>query len=574
MSDRQAKRTLALFAVLSFVVLFAGSVAAQGRSPDSLQPDLFITLALHRDTPVAHGNVLVLPSRNRRATFARLVKNGSSLATAPSITTNALNLSLSPYSVGPIITPTQSEPEAEEEIAADPSDITGSNLISAVSDFSQASGFNFTKWALSTDGGSSAPWREDFVPNNSTTGMLVTSDGRSWNANSDPVLAFDRSGNVYLSDLYIAVDSFGRITSEGLYVSTDTFSNLKTGNFGHTYRVRANLNNKRTFGLEDKPWIAVDNSDAVSAGYVYASWAHFTGCQNKFSPILGYYLTCSSDVLYLSYSKNHGQTWSAPIVINPSSQNNAVQGAQVAVGPDGKVYVAYEFFGSGDQRRQYLAVGTWSNGVLSFSAPFAATPFFSDLNFSGCASCIAGYRVNSFPALAVGPATVGNPSGNVYIVYGGQADSNSTAQANFVSCTSNCTGSTAFSAPSVINDDFAGNHFFPSIAVDRNGVVHTSWFDTRNSPSNPDYLDIYAAFITYDSGANAFTLSPNARVTPTSMDASLFDGFGDGGFIGDYAGIAATAATPATAHPVWTNASGILGLLTNGSLQTATVTLP
>ena len=216
MSDRQAKRTLALFAVLSFVVLFAGSVAAQGRSPDSLQPDLFITLALHRDTPVAHGNVLVLPSRNRRATFARLVKNGSSLATAPSITTNALNLSLSPYSVGPIITPTQSEPEAEEEIAADPSDITGSNLISAVSDFSQASGFNFTKWALSTDGGSSAPWREDFVPNNSTAGMLVTSDGRSWNANSDPVLAFDRSGNVYLSDLYIAVDSFGRITSEGL----------------------------------------------------------------------------------------------------------------------------------------------------------------------------------------------------------------------------------------------------------------------------------------------------------------------------------------------------------------------
>src|SRR5262249_24509119 len=135
-----------------------------------------------------------------------------------------------PYSVGPTITPTQSQPEAEEEIAADPSDTTGNNLVSAVSDFSQASGFNFTKWALSTAGGSSAPWTENFVPYNSTTGLLVTSDGRSWNANSDPVLAFDRSGNVYLSDLYIAVDSLGRVTSEGLYVSTDTFNNLKTGN--------------------------------------------------------------------------------------------------------------------------------------------------------------------------------------------------------------------------------------------------------------------------------------------------------------------------------------------------------
>ncbi len=58
------------------------------------------------------------------------------------------------------------------------------------------------------------------------------------------------------------------------------------------------------------------------------------------------------------------------------------------------------------------------------------------------------------------------------------------------------------------------------------------------------------------------------------MDASLADGFGDTGFIGDYTGIAATAATPVTAHPIWTNASGILGLLATGSLQTATLTVP
>jgi len=56
------------------------------------------------------------------------------------------------------------------------------------------------------------------------------------------------------------------------------------------------------------------------------------------------------------------------------------------------------------------------------------------------------------------------------------------------------------------------------------------------------------------------------------MDASISDLFGDTGFIGDYAGIAATAASPATAHPVWTNASGLLGYLISGSLQTATLT--
>src|SRR6266446_4237637 len=407
MSDLLTKRAFVLYVTLLLAVSsLAGLAAAQGRSPESLQPDLFITVALQRNTPVARGNILILPSPNGHASLTRPQgKSSASAVISPSITANALNIGLSPYGVGPTITSTTTQPEAEEEIAADPSDTLGNNLIAAISDFSQPSGFNFTKWALSTDGGSTSPWNENFVPYNSSTGLLLTSDGRSWNANSDPVLAFDKSGNVYLSDLYIAIDSQGRITSEGLYVSTDTFGNLQQpgGNFGHTYRVRANLNNKKTFSLEDKPWIAVDNSSTVSAGYVYASWSHFTGCKNQFSPFLGYYLTCSSDVLYLAYSTNHGQNWSTPTVINPSGQNNAVQGSQVAVGPDGKVYVAYEFFGSGDQRQQYLAVGTWNNGKLSFAAPFAVTPAFSDLNFAGCANCIAGYRVNSFPALAVGP---------------------------------------------------------------------------------------------------------------------------------------------------------------------------
>ena len=545
---------------LFVLVSLSGKAAAQGRSPQSLQPDIFITAALQRDTPVARGNVLLLPSHSRHATSTRTNRNGTSAPIAPSIT-NALNLGTALYSVGPNIGATTSEPEAEEEIAADPNN--AGNLVSAISDFSQASGFNFTKWTLSIDGGST--WNDNFVPFNSGTGLLATSDGRSWSANSDPVLAFDKSGNVYLSDLYITVDSLGRITSEGLYVSTDTFSNLQQigGNFGHTYRVRANLNNKRSFSLEDKPWIAVDNS--VSAGNVYASWSHFTGCKNQFSPLVGYYLTCSSDVLYLAYSTNHGQNWSTPIVINPNGQNNAVQGSQVAVGPDGKVYVAYEFFGSGDQRQQYLAVGTWNNGKLSFAAPFAVTPAFSDLNFAGCANCLASYRVNSFPSLAVGP------TGNVYIVYGGQVDSTSTAQAYFVACTSNCTSPAGFSAPSVMNDDPAGNHFFPAIAVDQSGAVHTSWLDTRADPSNPDLLDVYAALLIYDSNTKSFTVSPNARVTPTSMDASFGDILGDTSFIGDYIGIAATA-SPVTAHPVWSNASGILGFLVSGSSQTATLT--
>jgi len=571
MNQLSAKRALVLCVVSGLAVLsLAEQLVAQGRGPGSLQPDptaVFITVALHHDIPVARGNILLLSSPAGHGRVTARSSGGASAAITPSVTASALNVGTSSYSVGSTYTPTTSQPEAEEEIAADPSDTSGQNLVSAISDFSQPSGFNFTKWTLSSTGGAS--WSENFVPFNSSTGLLVTSDGRSWNANSDPVVAFDRTGNVFLSDLYIAVDSLGRITSEGLYVSTDTFSHLQppSGNFGHTYRIRANLNNTKTFSFEDKPWITVDNSGTATAGYVYASWSHFTGCQNKYSIFIGYYLTCSSDVLWVAYSKDHGQTWSTPITINPSGQNGALQGSQVAVGPNGKVYVAYELFGSGAQRQQYLSVGTWSGSTLStlaFSAPFAVTPAFSELNFAGCSNCTASYRVNSFPSLAVGPG------GNVYLVYGGQANSTSTAQVYFVSCTSSCTSSSAFAAPGIVNDNPAGDHFFPAIAVGPSGVINTSWFDSRNNPSNPDYLDIYAAFLTYDGVTKSFTLSPNARVTPSTMDASISDLFGDTGFIGDYAGIAATAAN--TAHPVWTNASGLLGYLISGSLQTATLT--
>jgi hypothetical protein len=565
------------FAVLSLAVLpFAGSLVAQGRGPESLQPDptaVFISIVLRHDAPIARGNILILPSASGHTTFSQPTSGGSSgSTTAVSTSANSLKVSGSAYTSGPTMTPTTTQPEAEEEIAADPADSFGRNLVSAISDFSQPTGFNFTKWALSTNGGSS--WSENFVPYNTSTGLLETSDGQSWDANSDPVLAFDRSGNVYLSDLYITLDSQGRITSEGLYVSADTFNNLQSSNFAHAYPVRVNLNNGKTFSIEDKPWLTADNSSTPTAGYVYASWSHFTGCQNKFSVFVGYYLTCSSDAIYVAYSKNHGQTWSTPVVINPSGQNGAVQGSQITVGPNGRVYVVYEFMGSSNQRRQYLSEGTWSSGRLSFSVPFAATPVFSELTFSGCSTCSAGYRVNSFPNIAVSPATSSNPSGNVYIEYGGQANTTSTAQVYFVACTNNCSSSTAFSAPSIVNDNLAGDHFFPAIAVDPSGVVHSSWFDTRNNSSNPDYLDIYAAYLSYDSTTNSFTISPNARVTPISMDASELDGFGDTNFIGDYAGIAATAATPATAHPVWTNASGVLGILLNGSLQTSTLTLP
>lgn len=129
----------------------------------------------------------------------------------------AISFTLSPYSWSDtIVTPTTTAPEAEEEITADPANYQ--NLVSGISDFSFAQ--NITKYAYSTDDG--ATWTDAFVPFNSG-GFLATGDGQIWSANSDPVVANDGHGNVYLSSLYIALSALtGQVLYSGLYVAHAT----------------------------------------------------------------------------------------------------------------------------------------------------------------------------------------------------------------------------------------------------------------------------------------------------------------------------------------------------------------
>src|SRR5260370_30399754 len=88
------------------VLSLTGQLTAQERGPDSLQPDVFITIALQHDTPVARGNILVLPSPYGHATSLHFGKNGATTAVTPSTSTNVLNLGSSSYSVGSTVSPT------------------------------------------------------------------------------------------------------------------------------------------------------------------------------------------------------------------------------------------------------------------------------------------------------------------------------------------------------------------------------------------------------------------------------------------------------------------------------------
>lgn len=571
-----------------FLVAAAPSLAQRSQSQQQ-RVGIYLTPVLRSNQRISHTRVLYLPGPAATAITTKPSsgtgggstkgggggggKKGGGGSTGGGGSATCATSNSGSYTVGCVVAPTTTSPEAEEEIAADPATATNpaSTYVAAVSDFSLRGGYNTTKWAISTDGGST--WSQNFVPLGAQN-QPETSGGTLWAANSDPDVAIDNSGNVYLSDLYLGSTAF----PNGIFVSSSTLSNLSSGNFSYSNTIPVIENNSSNnttacepggpnpltgapgFCLEDKPWIAVDNSNTATAGTVYVVWDHFWSCYN----VLGVVACNDGPDIYLSYSTTGGASWSAPIKLDPTGstipsgqpQSGNIEGPQVAVGPDGTVYVAYEAFDpSGNTRWQYLTEakpsGSGSSLSLSFSAPFVVTPGFQDLTFS------ALYRVNSFPSLAIGPQS------QVYLEYADQPLSN--AQIEFDSCTSApCTTSGQFSAqPQAVTSTDPGQEFFPSISVDSNGVIDTSWFDTRNSPNNTADFDVYAAF---NSGAG---FSSIARVTPTTINTGVAS------FIGDYAGIAVGLLD--VAHPVWNDLTESCGLVTcklSGTMQSTTLTLP
>lgn len=426
------------------------------------------------------------------------------------------------YVVGAIVTATTSQPEAEEVIAIDPNN--HSNLVGMITDYSlRSAGLGTTRYSISSDGG--AAWSDTFVPLSGGT-TPTTSDGQVWADNRDPSIGIDKLGNVFLSGIYAQPPQMGQHPPSGVYVCVGTLPSV-TLTASACRPVFTNTTAMDPFG-EDKDSLAVDNSSASTSGYVYVSWIHFTGCTGS---------GCTSKYIALSRSTDHGVTWSAPILL--TSGTTDVEWPQMTVGSDGTVYASFEVSLGNGQAEHMLSMST--DGGQTFSTAAAITPSYSDVTFS------TTYRKNSGPTIVVSPV-----SGAEY-VYDIYAQQNGTGSDIVVTRSNSPKGAGGFTAPISVNDSTAGQRIFPAAGVDNSGILHMSWFDTRNASGTAMY-DIYATY----SKDSAVTFAPNARVTPALISA--------GTFIGDYAGMVAEP-TGGVAHPVWTN-----GGSSGGALQTATLT--
>lgn len=398
--------------------------------------------------------------------------------------------------VGSMVGLSTTVPEAEEHVAANPA-TSGANgqWIAAVSDFSLRGGYNTTKYCYSKDGGST--WTQQFVPVDNVN-KPKTSDGRSWDANSDPVVAFSVTGNkAFCASLYFNVSN----SANGIYVAANTVpgSGPIFTSFAQVYPVYVN-SSPSTSNFEDKEWIAADPGNA---NYVYCSWTHFSA---------------TSDAIWFSRSTNGAQTWSAPVQVSPPALNGAVQGSAVAADGAGNVWVAWTTFYTNNLRRIFVSKST--NWGQNFSViGLVATPYFYGPTFS------SSYRKEAFPALAVDRFNK-----TVHLAF--QATDNRGSSRILYCRLNNGSGST-FSSPQNLINTSKGNQFFAAIGTDlaAAGRLQVSWFDTRNSTSGNRQLDVY----TTRSTNNGSSWGVNQRVTPAKTDV------GNASFVGDYHGVAIQA---------------------------------
>ena len=253
-------------------------------------------------------------------------------------------------------------------------------------------------------------------------------------------------------------------------------------------------------------------------------------------------------------STNGGETWSTPTVVDqvcsPPPDFPLVQGSQVLVNQQGRVFVAWEAFTGATTRE--LRIARSENGDASFQG-FVKV---ADVTPTGDGSLLqAGIRNNEFPSLAVN-RSAGPGSGTLYIAWndGGllqfpdlEAISGTYGYANVLVSRSADDGST-WSASVRVNDDPVAtatgrgtDHFQPAVAVDKTGAVGACWYDRRNSPLNLNISRFCAS--SSDSGSSW----TNRAVPFESWQAfHAADAFVNPYYLGDYDGLTAdlTAASP------------------------------
>lgn len=382
---------------------------------------------------------------------------------------------------------------------------------------------------------SGASWFNTFIPGfpGDTSAAGLASPLLGLDASGDPVVRFDRAGNLYATAIAFNrnFDQADRPVDVVVYTARYDYTPGTPGGAStptsaanppdYTYR-RTTVVERGAVGFAvpgavgfagnfvDKEWMEIDlNTSQASAcaGSIYVTHTSFHGARGN-SPIR------------FSRSTDGGVTFSKSKVVSTGGAGGTPynQGSDIAVGPDGTVYIAYTGFDPGTGSDQIRVVKSSDCGK-HWSQPVATGPIVE-----GQALGVA-FRTPTFAFISADDT---DPN-IVYVAY------QTLVGTDFeVYVQQSTDGGATWSAPVRASDTSSGHQIFPTIDV-KDGVLHVAWYDFRNSPTAAnEALDVYYACSNCDGSAFP-AFSHNVQVTDISHNGNcLLFGGGTSAFHGDY----------------------------------------
>src|SRR5574341_282746 len=388
---------------------------------------------------------------------------------------------------------------------------------------------------VSADGG--ATWFNTMVPGfpSDTSAAGLASPLLGLDASGDPVVRFDAASNLYVAGIGFNrnFDQPDRPLDTAVYVAKYNYTPGTPGGTS-TPNSAANPPNFTYAGttIVDRGAVgfAVPGVIGFAGDFTDKEWMETDLNSPSASP-------CAGSV-YVAYTSFHGAFGNSPIKFNRSTDGGATfgqskgistggaegtpnnQGADIAVAPNGMIYVAYAAFQRGAQGGSTIGIVKSTDCGKHWGQPVTVGSI-ADPQAPGVA-----FRTPTFAFVATDSA---DPN-IVYVAYqnfvGGDYD---------IYVQRSTDGGATWGAPVQVNEDPGARHqIFPTIEVS-NSALHVAWYDFRNSttPGN-EALDVYYAS-SNTTGVPYPAFSHNVRVTDVSHNGNcLLFGGGTAAFHGDY----------------------------------------
>ena len=267
---------------------------------------------------------------------------------------------------------------------------------------------------FSTDGGTT--WTDSLVPgypaDTSEEGMASPVFGRA-NAASDPVGAFDRSGEHF----YFGSISYNQFAGPGTNsdVWVARYDVLQPGDDGYTTYPLDYVDTTvvgqgppaaNFFGIfHDKEMIEVDRTGGRFDGNLYECWTKFPGF--------------GTSRIYFARSTDEGETFTKGISI---AGKTAGQGCDIAVEADGDIYVSWRDFETSSAHRNFgMSVVRSVDGGLTFSNPVKIADIVGYNPFDTARDCGDGTELCPsefvFARVPLEPRLTSDPTGELEGVF-------------------------------------------------------------------------------------------------------------------------------------------------------------